>query len=97
MANQIDIKGTKVTIGDLVSVSQTIKEDDKERTQTFEGRIISIRGREPNKTFMIRKLASLNIGVEKIYSVNSPTITKVEVRKSIPVHRAKLYYLRNRK
>jgi len=97
MANQVVIKDTKVNIGDLVTVYQTIKEDEKERTQSFEGRVIAIKGREPNKTFMIRKVGLMNIGVEKIFPVHSPTITKVEVKKSITPKRAKLYYLRNKK
>ncbi|HUW24736.1 MAG TPA: 50S ribosomal protein L19 [Patescibacteria group bacterium] len=95
MANQIVVKGTKISIGDIISVQQTIKEDDKERTQTFEGRVIAIKGREPNQTFTVRKIASMNIGVERIFPVNLPSITKVEVKKSIPPRRAKLYYLRN--
>lgn len=94
---QVDIKGTKVNVGDLVRVHQSFKEGDKDKSQIFEGRVISIRGREPNKTFMVRKLASMKIGVEKIFPVNLPSITKVEIKKSIPARRAKLYYLRKKK
>lgn len=97
MANQVIVKDTPISIGDLVAVHQLIKEDNKERTQVFEGRVISIKGRGENKTFMVRKVASMNIGVEKIFPVNLPSIAKVEVKKQIPARRAKLYYLRNRK
>lgn len=97
MAMQIEIKGTKVSIGDLVAVHQAFKDGDKEKSQVFEGRVIAIRGRGPNKTFMVRKLASMKIGVEKIFPVNLPSITKVEVKKKIPTRRAKLYYLRPKK
>jgi large subunit ribosomal protein L19 len=97
MANQIIVNETKITIGDIVAVHQKIKEDEKERTQIFEGRVIAIRGRGDNKTFMVRKVASMNIGVERIFLVNSPTIAKIEVKKSIPAKRAKLYYLREKK
>lgn len=95
MANQIKVKETNITIGDLVTVYQTLKEKGEEKVTTFEGRVIAIRGREPNKTFMVRKLASNKVGVEKIFPASSPTITKVEVKRSLPARRAKLYYLRN--
>lgn len=97
MANQLAIHSTKVSIGDLINVSQAVKEDDKDRTLAFDGRVISIRGRAPNQTFMVRKLGLMNIGVEKIFPVNLPSITKIEVKKSIPSKKAKLYSLRNKK
>jgi large subunit ribosomal protein L19 len=97
MANQTIVAGTKINVGDIIIVHQEIKEDEKARTQTFEGRVIGIRGREPNKTFTVRKIASMNIGVERIFPVNLPSITKVEVKKQIPARRAKLYYLREQK
>ncbi len=84
-------------VGDIVVVHQEIKEDEKTRTQAFEGRVISIRGREPNKTFTVRKIASMNIGVERTFPVGLPSLTKVEVKKQIPARRAKLYYLREQK
>ncbi|MCL5090991.1 MAG: 50S ribosomal protein L19 [Patescibacteria group bacterium] len=97
MANQVMVKGTQVKVGDIISISQSVKEGDKEKIQSFEGRIIAIHGREPSKTFTVRKVASLNIGVEKIFPINLPSIVKVEVKKSITPRRAKLYYLRNKK
>ncbi len=95
MANQVIVAGTKVNVGDLVSIFQKIPEKDHEREQSFEGRVMAIKGRDPSKTFTVRKVASMNIGVERIFPVNLPSITKVEVKKSIPPRRAKLYYLRN--
>jgi large subunit ribosomal protein L19 len=97
MAISTTIKETKINVGDIVVVHQEIKEDEKARTQVFEGRVIGIRGREPNKTFAVRKIASMNIGVERTFPVNLPSITKVEVKKQIPARRAKLYYLREQK
>jgi len=97
MAISVTVASSKLNVGDIVVVHQNIKEDEKVRSQTFEGRVIGIRGREPNKTFIVRKLASLNIGVERIFPVNLPSITKVEVKKQIPARRAKLYYLREKK
>lgn len=94
MANQITIKDTNIKIGDIVAVHLSVSDKDREKTQVFEGRVISIKGRETNKTFTVRKIALGNIGVERIFPVLLPSITKVEVKKSIPAKRAKLYYLR---
>ncbi|RJR24212.1 50S ribosomal protein L19 [Candidatus Microgenomates bacterium] len=94
MANQITIKDTNIKVGDIIAVHQAVADKDREKTQIFEGRVISIKGREPNKTFIVRKIASGKIGVEKIFPASLPSITKVEVKKTIPVRRAKLYYLR---
>lgn len=95
MANRITIKDTQFCVGDIVRIHQTLKEKDKERTQIFEGRVISISGRPPNKSFIVRRMGIDNVGVEKIFPAESPTITKVEIKKHIPVRRAKLFYIRN--
>ena len=95
MANQVDVAGKKISIGDIVSIFQKITEKDHEREQSFEGRVIAIKGSEKSRTFTVRKIGAMNIGVERIFPANLPTITKIEVKKSIPARRAKLYYLRN--
>ena len=94
MAISLTIKDTPVHIGDLVRVHLKVVEGEKERVQVFEGMIISIKGRESNKMFTLRKIASGGIGVERVIPVNSPWITKVEVKKKGNVRRAKLYYIR---
>lgn len=97
MAISITIKETPVHIGDMIRVHQRILEaQDKERNQIFEGLIIKIRGRGDNRTFTVRKIGANNIGVEKIFPVNSPWISKVEVKKTGTVRRAKLYYIREK-
>ncbi len=80
--------------GDRVRVHSLIKEGDKNRTQIFEGTVIAISGRGENKTFTVRKIASGGIAVERIWPLNSPLITKVEVVGKKRVRRAKLYYMR---
>ena len=97
MANNILVSGTNIKIGDLIKITQTLKENDKEKLQFFEGRVISIRGREPNKMFTVRKIGADNVGVEKIFPVLLPSLTKIELKKSIPAKRAKLYFLRTKK
>lgn len=79
-----------------MKVFQTFKEGDKEKTQVFEGKIIAVKGRTPNTTFTVRKIGADNIGVEKIFTLAAPTLSKIELKKEMPAKRAKLYYLRNR-
>jgi len=82
-------------VGDIVRVHQKIKEDSKSRIQVFEGVVLGIRGREENKTFMVRKMVG-DIAVERIWPLNSPSIDKIEVKSKIKgkVRRSKLFYLR---
>jgi len=86
--------------GMIVKVHQKIKElnskgEEKERVQYFEGMIIARKhNKEIGATITVRKVSD-GIGVEKIFPLNLPTITKIEIKKVAEVKRAKLYYLRN--
>lgn len=84
----------KFNAGDHIRVHVRVVEGDKERIQTFEGDVISIRGTGLNKSFTVRKVSS-GVGVERIFPINSPKIAKIELLKEGNVRRAKLYYLRN--
>ena len=85
--------------GMTVRVHQKIKElnskgEEKERIQYFEGMIIARRhNKEAGATITVRKISE-GVGVEKIFPLNLPTITKIEIKKIAAVNRAKLYYLR---
>ena len=83
-------------VGDTIAVHQKIQEGDKSRTQIFQGIVIAIRGRADGKSIVVRKIASGNIGVERIWPLSSPWIEKIELKKQGKVRRAKLYYLRGR-
>lgn len=96
MANQAKLGEVVFSVGDLVKIHQKIIEKDKERTQIFEGMVISIKGSGENKSFTVRRIGSGNIGIERIWPLNSPWILKLEVVKKGKVRRAKLYYLRKR-
>lgn len=87
---------TKFSVGDRVKVFTRIVEEGKTRVQPFEGIVIGIKGRDPGKTFIVRKIAAAQVGVEKIFPLSSPGITKLDLVKSggKGVRRAKLYYLR---
>jgi len=100
MAVQAQWQGkTGFGIGDKVKISyRIVEEGKKERTQPFEGIVISIRGEGEKKTFTVRKIAVDNIGVERIFPLNSPWIASLKVIKKPKkrVRRAKLYYLRKK-
>lgn len=94
MAISATIKDISVHIGDLVRVHTRILEGEKERIQIFDGMIIAIKGRGVNRMFTVRKIATANIGVERVFPLNSPWISKIEIKKTGHVRRAKLYYVR---
>src|ERR671920_2608926 len=78
--------------GDTIRVHVRIKEGDKERTQAFEGTVISKSG-GAQPSFTVRKM-SFGQGVERIFPLYSKVIDKIDVLRSTHVRRAKLYYLR---
>jgi len=94
---ELDMEEPKVNPGDLVRVSVKVKEGNKERTQVFEGTVISVRGSGDSKTFTVRKIGAAAIGIERIWPIRSPHIQKIEIKKEGKARRAKLYYLRSRK
>jgi large subunit ribosomal protein L19 len=79
--------------GDTVRVHVNITEGDKQRIQVFEGVVIRRRGHGPSATFTVRKV-SYGVGVERIFLVEAPSVTKVEIKSRGHVRRARLYYLR---
>ena len=88
---------TEFKVGDKVQVKHSFREQDKVLSQTFEGLVIAIKGREENKTFTVRKISNDGTGVEKIWPLHSPSIKEIKVVRSGSVRRAKLYYLRDKK
>ncbi len=82
-------------VGDSVKVHVKIKEGDKERVQVFAGTVLARDGSGPTETFTVRRI-SYGEGVERVFPVHAPAVTKVEVEHPGRVRRAKLYYLRSR-
>lgn len=81
--------------GDKVKVNIKIKEENKERVQTFQGIVINRQSSGLNETFTVRKV-SFNVGVERTFLINSPMIHSIEKVNTGIVRRAKLYYLRDK-
>jgi large subunit ribosomal protein L19 len=79
--------------GDTVTVHYKIKEGNKERIQNYRGVVIQVKGEGATKTFTVRKMSG-NIGVERIFPLNSPFIDLIEVNKVGKVRRARIYYFR---
>ncbi|MBQ7958929.1 MAG: 50S ribosomal protein L19 [Oscillospiraceae bacterium] len=84
-----------IEIGDTVKVHVKIKEGDKFRIQIFEGTVIAKKHGGIAETFTVRRVAH-GCGIERVFPVHSPVVSKVEVVRHGKVRRAKLYYLRDR-
>lgn len=111
MANSAIFNEITFNVGDLIRVHQRIVEKEKkggktkkdqkvethERVQVFEGVVLAIRNKDENKSFVVRRIGSGGIGIERIFPLFSPWINKIEVKKKGDVRRSKLYYLRNKK
>ena len=87
MANQAKIGETIFSVGDNVRVHFG-------PGGPFAGTVIAIRGKNENKTFVVRRIGAGRVGIEKIFPLSSPLLTQIEVKKKGKVRRAKLYYLR---
>ena len=84
----------KLRVGDIIRMGYIIPEGDKERTQYYEGLIISISNRGLGKSFTLRRTFQ-GLGVEQVFLANSPKITSIVKKQSSKVRRAKLYFIRS--
>jgi len=93
-----DLKGKRIpqlNVGDTVKVMTKIPEGDKVRLHPFEGVIISKKGSGTRMSFTVRKV-SYGEGIERIFSIYSPVIERIDVLRRGKVQRAKLFYLRGK-
>ena len=79
--------------GDTITVFYKIKEGNKEREQQFQGVVLQRKGKAASQTFTVRKISS-GIGVERIFPLFSPKISKIKIDKKGSVRRARIFYLR---
>ncbi|MBI5020793.1 MAG: 50S ribosomal protein L19 [Ignavibacteriales bacterium] len=79
--------------GDTINVHVRVIEGDKERIQQFQGVVIGRHGSGLRATFTVRKISN-GVGVERIFPLHSPRISKIDLMKEGRVRRAKMYYLR---
>ena len=80
-------------VGDTLKVHIRIIEGEKERIQIFTGTVIARKGSGLSETFSMYRV-SYGAGMERVFSLHSPRIAKIEVVRTGKVRRAKLYYLR---
>ena len=96
----------KVSLGDRVRIVVYLELDseivngkgkEKDRTQAFEGIVISkhLNSKQFDATITIRKMFAGG-GTEKVFVLNSPWIKSIDVWSSARVRRSKLYFLRKR-
>jgi large subunit ribosomal protein L19 len=89
-------KKLQFSSGDLVRVWSKIEDKGKTRLQAFEGMVLARKhGTEAGATFTVRKVAS-GVGVERIFTLFSPLIDKVELVRRSKARRSKLYYVREK-
>jgi large subunit ribosomal protein L19 len=65
------------------------------RLHPWEGVVIAKSGAGIGATFTVRKV-TFGEGVEKIFPIHSPTIASLKVTSKGNIHRAKLFYLREK-
>jgi large subunit ribosomal protein L19 len=82
-------------IGDTIDVHTKILEGEKERIQVFTGTVLARSGSGSRATFAVRRIVA-GEGVERTFTLHSPRIDKIEVKRRSVVRRAKLYFLRDR-
>ena len=83
--------------GDTINVHVKIKEGNKERIQQYQGTVLQRKNPNTNgETFTVRKVSN-GIAVERIFTLISPNIEKIDVVRKGKVRRARLYYLRGLK
>ena len=82
-------------IGDTIRVHVRIIEGEKERIQVFQGTVIARKGSGLSETFSLHRVV-YGEGMERVFYLHSPRISKIEVMKKGEVRRSKLYYLRGK-
>lgn len=80
-------------VGDTLNIHTRIIEGDKERIQVFTGTVIARRGSGIAETVALYRV-SYGSGMERVFMIHSPRISKIEVMRTGKVRRGKLYYLR---
>ncbi len=89
-------KKIQFSSGDLLRVWSKIEDKGKTRLHAFEGMVLARKhGTEAGATFTIRKIAS-GVGVERIFTLFSPLIDKIELVRRSRARRSKLYYVREK-
>lgn len=92
------LKPEQISAGQILRVHEKIQDinakgEARERIQIFEGLVLGVRGKGSSKSFTIRKETD-GFGVEKIFPLSSPNITKIELVKAYKTRRARLSFIK---
>lgn len=84
----------QIKTGMEIEVHQIIKENGKTRIQRFKGIVIKTAGKsELEKTITVRRKIGA-FGVEKVFTIHSPTIDKIDVLRQFKVRRKSIKFIR---
>lgn len=85
----------EIRTGMEIEIHQKIKEGNKERIQRFKWLVIKTAGKsELEKTITVRRKVWA-FGIEKIFSIHSPTIDKIDVIRQFKVRRKSIKFIRD--
>jgi len=92
------IKAEQIEAGQILRAHEKIQDvnakgEARERVQVFEGLVLGVRGKGASKSFTIRKETN-GFGVEKIFPVSSPNLSKLELVKAFKTRRARLSFMK---
>lgn len=92
-----DKKSTdKITVGSVLKVTYQTSKSESNRPATFSGVLIAIRRHPSEPTFSLRTIVD-GVGVEQLFPVFSPLISRIEVvKKAIKTKGYKAYWLRDK-
>ncbi len=82
-------------VGDTVKVHTKIIEGDKERVQIYNGVVVARRGIGLSETFTVTRVA-FGYANEKVFTLHSPSVEKIEVMARGDVRKSKLSYIRGK-
>ena|SRR3989344_8740147 len=72
------MRDLQIREGQNVKVFQKVAEGKRERNVAFSGKVVKVRGIGVNKSITVTQLLE-GIGVDRIFPIASPTITKFEI------------------
>lgn len=85
----------EIRTGMEIEVYQIIKEGNKERIQRYKGLVIKTAGKSAlEKTITVRRKIGA-FGVEKVFSIHSSTIQKIEIIRQFKVRKKSIKFIRN--
>jgi large subunit ribosomal protein L19 len=85
----------QIKTGMEVEVYQIIKEGNKERIQRFKWLVINVSGKSDlEKTITVRRKIGA-FGVEKVFSIHSSTIQKIDIIRQFKVRRKSIKFIKD--